>query len=105
MPILHPLFVTVTLATLSLALPNVLQPHDDLLSGGIPANRVNRSTSATGGLSASFCAVLTNSEAAVSNMLYVDGSPNSTPGGYQQCDSQLEEASLGVGGFFQLYHI
>ena len=93
------------LATFSLALPDVLQPHDDLLSGGIPANRVNRSTSATGGLSATFCAVLTDSEAAVANMLYVDGSPNSTPGGYQQCDSKLEEARLGVGGFFQLYHI
>ena len=87
LPILHPRFITVTLATLSFALPDVLQPHDDRWSGCISANGVNRSTPATAELSASFCAVLTKSDAAVADMLYVDGPPNCPPGRYQHSDS------------------
>ena len=72
--ILHFRFITVGLAALSLGFPDVLQFHDDLWSGCIPVKGVNCSTSAVGELSALFCAVLTNSDAAVVDILYVDGS-------------------------------
>lgn len=36
--------------------------------------------------SAQFCAVLTNSDAATSDLLYVGGQPNSNPSGYHQCN-------------------
>ena len=38
-------------------------------------------------LSAEFCAVVTNSDAAPSDLLYVNGQPNSSPSGYHQCNS------------------
>lgn len=37
-------------------------------------------------LSAQFCAVMTNSDAATSDLLYVGGQPNSNPSGYHQCN-------------------
>lgn len=43
-------------------------------------------TQATTPLSAEFCAVVTNSDAAPSDMLYVNGQPNISPSGYHQCN-------------------